>query len=255
LAEKAGISVEELVANKVAELGEVTDEETLAFYEENKGRLGTAEYDALKDQIRDFLTSQREGAARSQLKAGGDVVVFLEPPRVEVAPEGPSKGADDAPITIVEFSDFQCPYCKRVIPTLQEVMERYPDQVRLVFRNFPLGNHSRAKPAATAALCADRQDKFWAYHDRLFENARELSDEDLKRYATELELDIAAFEACLSDEAIAKQIEADFADGRAAGVTGTPAFFVNGVLLSGAKPSAAFFRTIDAELARLNKGG
>lgn len=254
LAADAGVSVEQLLADKIAALGDVTDAETLEFYEENKERLGTAEYDTLQKQIRDFLGSQREATARSDLETGGNLVVFLEPPRIDVAPIGPSKGPADAPITIVEFSDFQCPYCRRVIPTLQEIVDKYQEQVRIVFRNFPLGNHSRAKPAAVAALCADRQDQFWAYHDRLFENSRALSDEDLTRYATELELDVPAFESCLADEAITTQVDTDFSDGRSAGVTGTPAFFVNGILLSGAKPTADFIRTIDAELARLKEG-
>ena len=254
LATEAGVSVDRLIADKVASRGPVTDEETLEFFEENKSRLGNGDYETVEDQVRQFLTTQRDAQARSDLEGNASVVVHLQPPRVEVAADGPARGPADAPVTIIEFSDFQCPYCRRVIPTLEQIEERYPEQVRIVYRNFPLGNHSRAKPAAEAALCANEQDQFWAYHDKLFENTRALSDDDLKRYASELELDVAAFETCIGESRFVDQVDADFRDGRAAGVTGTPAFFVNGVMLSGARPASDFFRTIDAELERLKDG-
>ncbi|MBW2269058.1 MAG: thioredoxin domain-containing protein [Deltaproteobacteria bacterium] len=253
-ASQAGVSPERLIADKVASLGAVTDAETLEFFEANKSRVGSGEFEGLEEQIREFLTTQREAQARSEIEKEANVVVHLEPPRITVAADGPTRGPADAPITIVEFSDFQCPYCRRVIPTLQQIEERYPEQIRIVFRNFPLANHSRAKPAAEAALCAHEQDQFWAYHDKLFENSRALSGDDFKRYAGDLDLDVAAFEACLDESRFTAQVETDLRDARDAGVTGTPAFFVNGVMLSGAKPASDFFRTIDAELERLKEG-
>jgi len=123
--------------------------------------------------------------------------------------------------------------------------------VRVVYRNMTLGSHQRAKPAAEAALCADEQGKFWAYHDVLFENTRELDDEDLKKYAEEVGLDMAKFDECYGEGRFAEQVAKDTSEARAAGVSGTPAFFVNGVMLSGAKPPQDFFRLIDAELSRL----
>lgn len=249
----AGKSIDRLIADKIAELGPVTEAEIAQFYDANKSRLGTAAMADVAPQIKEFLEAQRSSMARDALQQESNVVIHIEAPRVEVAADGPSKGPEDAPITIVEFSDFQCPYCRRVIPTLDAVMERYPGQVRVVYRNFPLSNHRRAKPAAEAALCAGEQDKFWPYHDLLFENARALADEDFKRYATELELDMAAFDSCVADDRNEKQVDVDFREGRDAGVTGTPAFFVNGLLLSGAKPASDFFRIIDQELER--KGG
>jgi protein-disulfide isomerase len=170
-----------------------------------------------------------------------------------VPADGPSRGPEDAPITIVEFSDFQCPFCRRVLPTLEQVMEKYPGQVRVVYRNLPLRSHKRARPAAEAALCANDQGQFWPYHDMLFENTRQLSDEDLLRYAGEVGLDSDQFQACYDEQRFAQQVSDDMAAARAAGANGTPAFFVNGVLLSGAKPPADFFRVIDAELERLGK--
>ena len=126
--------------------------------------------------------------------------------------------------------------------------------MRVVYRNMPLRNHQRARPAAEAALCANEQGKFWAYHDRLFENTRKLGDEDLLRYAEELELDAAAFSKCYEEKRFAHQVETDMEDGARAGVSGTPAFFVNGIMVSGAKPAEDFFRIIDAELERLDAG-
>ncbi len=254
-AKNRGVAVQTLLEGEVAALGPVTDAEVSTWYAENEDRLGKVELDdEVKDQIRSFLSQQRESEARKALVESAELIVHLQPPRIQVSAEGPSKGPADAPVTIVEFSDFQCPYCSRVLSTLAQVMERYPEGVRIVYRNFPLRSHQRAGPAAEASLCADEQGKFWSYHDKLFANARALSDEQLKGYAEELELDVPAFEQCYDERRFAEQVETDVREGHAAGVTGTPAFFVNGVLLSGARPSADFYRAIDAELERLKEG-
>lgn len=253
-ASKRGISPDQLIEQEVAALGPVSDEEVQAFFDEHQRQLGGATLDQVGPRIRDFLGQRREADARAALREKAVVVVHLEPPRVDVAADGPSRGPDDAPITIVEFSDFQCPFCRRAVPTLQEVMKKYPGQVRVVYRNLPLGSHSRARPAAEAALCADEQGQFWAYHDLLFENQRQLEDEDLARYAGEVGLDAEKFKLCYDEKRFADRLNADMDAARAAGVSGTPAFFVNGVMLSGAKPAADFYRVIDAELARLGSG-
>ena len=254
-AKRRGVDIEQLLEDEVATLGPVTDAQVSTWYAENEERLGELELnDAVKDQIRSFLAQGQESEARESLIEGAELVVHLEPPRIQVSAEGPSKGPVDATVTIVEFSDFQCPYCSRVLSTLAQVMERYPEGVRIVYRNFPLRSHQRAGPAAEASLCADEQGKFWSYHDKLFANARALSDEQLKGYAEELELDVPAFEQCYDERRFAKQVEIDVREGREAGVTGTPAFFVNGIMLSGARPATDFYRVIDAELERLKDG-
>jgi protein-disulfide isomerase len=185
-----------------------------------------------------------------RLREAAKVEILIEPPRVQIAANGPSRGPEAAKVTIVEFSDFQCPFCKRVTPTLEAIAERYPNDVRIVYRNFPLRNHTRATPAAEAALCAEEQGKFWPYHDLLFANPRALEDSHFSSYAEQLELDKEAFEACYQEGRFRDQVARDLAEGRAAGVTGTPAFFVNGMMLSGAQPKEAFFELIDAELAQ-----
>jgi protein-disulfide isomerase len=250
VAESRGTTPEALIAAELEAMGPVSEEEAQAFYNESEARRGQATFEEVKGQILDFLASRREADAVDRLSQAASVEILLEPPRIEVAAIGPSRGADGAKVTIVEFSDFQCPYCQRVIPTLEAIEERYPNDVRIVYRNFPLGNHSRATPAAEAALCADDQGKFWPYHDVLFENARALEDEQLVSYAEQVGLDKAAFEACIDEGRFSDQVARDIEEGRAAGVTGTPAFFVNGVMLSGARPKEAFFELIDTELAR-----
>jgi len=128
------------------------------------------------------------------------------------------------------------------------VLSAYGDRIRFVYRNFPLGNHPNARPAAEAAQCANEQGKFWPYHDRLFGDQRRLSEDELKRTAADLGLDAPRFNACVDSHKYKDVVDADIRDGEEAGVTGTPAFFVNGRLLSGAQPYEAFKRVIDEEL-------
>ncbi len=161
----------------------------------------------------------------------------------------PVHGAKDAVVTIFEVSDFQCPFCGRVGPTLKKLQEEYPNDVRVVWANQPLPFHDRAKPAATAAAAAHRQGKFWEFHDKLFANQRDLTDDNFQKWAKELGLDVAKFNADLKDEAIAKQIDRDIAIANALGARGTPAFFINGKLLSGAQPYENFKKEVDEAIA------
>lgn len=172
-----------------------------------------------------------------------------EPSRVSVsADDDPSWGPADAPVTIVEFSDFQCPYCARVAPTIKQIKETYGDSVRIVYRDYPLPMHENAQKAAEAAECADDQGTFWEYHDMLFANQGALDAASLKRYAGELELNTAEFDSCLDSGKHADEVRKDMAEGSSYGVSGTPAFFVNGILVSGAQPFSAFQQIIDSEL-------
>ena len=145
------------------------------------------------------------------------------------APRGP-----DAPVTIVEFSDFQCPYCQRLAPTMDQVKSNYGDKVRLVFRQFPLPFHDDAQKAAEASLCAEDEGKFWQMHDAMFEDIRALGVAELKKTAGELELNQESFDECLDSGKYAAQVAQDTREGRAAGVSGTPAMFINGRFVSGA---------------------
>ena len=162
----------------------------------------------------------------------------------------PIKGAKDALVTIVQFSDFQCPFCSRVEPTIDQVMKEYAGKVRVAWRNLPLPFHNNAKPAAIAAMAANQQGKFWQMHDILFKNQSALSADDLAKYAQEIGLNMGKFKAALEDKKIAADIEADSAMGGKIGARGTPAFFINGHFLSGAQPFERFKATIDEELKK-----
>ncbi len=160
----------------------------------------------------------------------------------------PMIGAEKPLVTIIEVSDFQCPYCARVQPTLRRVLAHYPNEVRLVWANNPLSFHSRAMPAARAALAAHRQGLFWEMHDALFANPRSLTDDNLRLWAIEIGLDLAKFDNDLRDPQLAEQITREQRAAVALGARGTPAFFINGKLLVGARPFSAFQQAIDAAL-------
>ena len=157
-------------------------------------------------------------------------------------------------ITIVEFSEFQCPFCARVLPATREVMTRYKGKVKWVVRDFPLSFHNRAKPAAVAARCALKQGKYWQMYSALFENQNALSDQDFIAYAERIKLDKAKWQACVDKPAAELAfIDQNMQSGIKAGVTGTPAFFINGRRLSGAVPFDRFKQVIDEELAKKQK--
>ena len=170
--------------------------------------------------------------------------------RVDVSIEGaPVRGAANAPITIVTFSDFECPYCGRVLPSVEQVMKEYEGKVKLAFRHNPLDFHENAMPAAKAAIAAQRQGKFWEMHDKLFANQKALTPANFKKFAQELKLDMKKFEADMKDPKAEEMIKADMAFARGNDAGGTPSFFINGVLLVGAQPFPRFKEVIDALLA------
>ena len=158
-----------------------------------------------------------------------------------------------APITIVEISEFQCPFCAKVTPTLKQVKEVYKDRVQVVWKHLPLTNiHHNAMGAAIASEAAQNQGKFWSYHDKLFANQAKLSTDDLKQYARDVGLDMGKFEADLNNPAIKQRVTDDVAEINRLGISGTPGFFVNGRFISGAQPFDGFAKVINAELQRLN---
>jgi protein-disulfide isomerase len=164
----------------------------------------------------------------------------------------PFKGAADAPVTIVLFTDFQCPYCARIVPVLNDVLEKNKGKAKLVFKNFPLNMHQFARKAAAAALAAGKQGKFWEYHDRLFQNYNRLNDQVVQEQAQHLGLDMQKFEKDMNDPQIAQTIDQDVQDGKKAEVRGTPAIYVNGVLLQNTNPEG-FQAAIDKELEKKGK--
>ncbi len=251
-----GVDVQQLIATEVAaKAGSVTDEEVNAFFEANKARLPSRP--DIKDQIRQYLLNQKTQARGqayvAELRSRAKVDVNLPTPPVRRATldidGAPIRGDRNAPVTIVEFTDFHCPFCKRVQPTLLQILEKYPGKVRLVFKDLPLDSlHPQARKVSEAASCANDQNRFWEFHDRIFEGAPDASPEHLRRLATDAGLDVAAFEQCLQSGKHQARIQAGVELGSSLGITGTPAFFINGRPLSGAQPFEAFVKIIDEEL-------
>lgn len=261
-AAKRGVSVQQFIQDEIlAKVPAATPEQVKAFYEANKNRIQQP-LEKVAERITAYLQQQgqeqRRQALLKELRPHYPVTVALRAPRIEVASDGePALGTDGAPVTIVEFSDFQCPYCRQVQPTLKRLMAEYEGKVKLVFRDFPLRTiHPQAQKAAEAAQCAAEQHKFWPYHDKLFA-ATSLHMDDLKKYAHELELHVEQFTACLDSNKHASGIEADMQAGQNAGVNATPTFFVNGYVLSGAASYERFKEVVEtaleqAESARTN---
>ena len=164
------------------------------------------------------------------------------------AADHPQRGGDNAAVTIVEYSDYQCPYCRAVESSLRRVLKKYGDQVRLVYMDFPLGFHQHAMEAAIAARCADEQGQFWSYHDALIENPSGLSTVALKTTAAQLGLDPVSFDACLDGRKYESAVVADRTQGERIGAHGTPYFIVGSHPMSGAQPDSAFESAIDYQL-------
>ncbi len=257
-AKAAGATVEAFVKQDAAKRATpVTDQEVAQFFEANRDRAQGRTLEQLGPQIRDFLVSQRALQARAQLveelKAkGAGIKVMLDPPRYTVATSAadPVRGVASAPVTIIEFSDYQCPFCGRVNPTLEQVRKAYGDKVKIIFKDFPLPNHPQAPKAAEAAHCAGEQGKYWELHDHMFANQRALNVPDLKQYAATLGLDAAKFNQCLDSGKHAGLVAAGTAQGERMGVNSTPTLYVNGRPLIGAQPFEAFKQIIDEELSR-----
>lgn len=192
-----------------------------------------------------FRSRQEEARKQQESRAQQDVEdQFKNPVKIDIG-SSPVKGPADAKVTIIEFSDFQCPYCKRGADTMAEVMKAYPKDVKVAFKNLPLPFHKDARPAAQAALAAGKQGKFWEMHDALFENQRSLSKEFYLAKAKELGLNVDQFTKDMESDEIKKQIDADSELGAKNGIQGTPGFFVNGVAVRGAYPFDHFKGIID----------
>jgi protein-disulfide isomerase len=237
----------------------VGDADVQRFYDDNKKSFGDRPFDDMKAQIREHLERRAAPeAARAyveQLRQAASVEILLERTRTQVAATGPSRGPADAPITLIEFSDYQCPFCRRAEPTVKQVLQQYEGKIRFVFRHFPLDRiHPQARGASEAAACAAEQGKFWEYHEALFAPDAQLDRPGLDAAAVKTGLDPAAFEACVDARKTQALVETDLREGEEAGVSGTPAFFINGIPLRGALPLEEFKKVIDEELAAKAKG-
>jgi protein-disulfide isomerase len=256
-AARRGMSETQLLDLEVAQkTGSVTDAEVEVFYQANESRLPTKEAD-LRERIREHLRNQKAAARRvaftGELRAAAQVNVLLTPPaiyRAKIDVDGaPFKGTADAPVVIVKFEDFHCPFCKEAQATMAQLLARYPDRIKIVHKDFPIDElHPGARAAHTAARCASEQGTFWPYHDALYAHAPKTAAKELESYAKDVGLDAMRLEQCVSAGKYSGAVGKDIDDGKQAGVTGTPAFFINGRLVAGAQPVENFVKIIDEEL-------
>jgi protein-disulfide isomerase len=254
-AKKQNMSVDAYLDKEVnSKVQDPTEQEIKALYEARKARIGR-KFDEVKGQLAEYLQRTRMARARNELimklRKAADVKIDLQPPRVEIDLTGiPIMGDKDAEIVIVEFSDYQCPFCKRVRPTIWRLMEEYKGKIAYAFVDFPLSFHKEAQKAHEAGHCAADQDKYYEYNKILFEHQRGLKVKDLKKYASELKLNQKKFDKCLDSGKYKDKVAKSVQKGVNAGVSGTPAFFINGIMLSGAQPYESFVEVIEAETKR-----
>ena len=253
-AEKQGVPKDELLKKAVYDKIRIEDKEIEKFYNEKKAQLGNKSLEEAKSNVRGFLFQQQYqklyGELIKGLKKRSDVQILIKAPKLEV-PEGdsPSIGPKDALVHIVEFTDYQCPFCGRVRSTVNQVLEEYKGKVRYVLRDFPLSFHKDSMKAHESALCAGEQNKYWDMNKKLFANQKDIQVEDLKKYAQELKLNMSKFNECLESGKFTALVQKNQSDGEKLGVTGTPAFFINGRMISGARPFESFKEIIDDELS------
>ncbi|HXU09643.1 MAG TPA: thioredoxin domain-containing protein [Blastocatellia bacterium] len=250
------ITVEQLKQQLIPEKVEIKQSRIDQVYAENGRSLGDMNEEEAKQRIavdlesNEKIESYRTALADLRRKARIEMLlVEPRPPVVTINDSGPSRGGKNAPVVIVEFSDFQCPYCKQATSTLKQLLQSYGESVRLVFKHTPLPIHADAFKAAQAAVCADKQGKFWEYHDRLF-NSNVLSTDALRKEAAELGLEMTEFNACLDSEASRAAVLKDMKEARQADVQGTPTFVINGRVIRGAKGPAEFKQLIDEALRK-----
>jgi protein-disulfide isomerase len=236
----------------------VTEADARKYYDAHKSSIdaqtNNRPFDQIKVPLMNALQRRQDGEEREalldKLRDENNVKVLLAAPRTAIASAGhPWTGGKDATVTIVEFSDFQCPYCRAAEPTVKAVRDKYGDKVKFVYMDFPLGMHQHAMDAANAAQCASDQNKFWQYHDALFADQSKLDVANLKATAAKAGLDTKQFDTCFDSKTKVPGIQAEQAEGSAAGVSATPTFFVNGREIEGAESLPVFQNTIDDELA------
>ncbi len=261
-AKKAGMTPDQFVQHEIdaSGSGKVTEADARKYYDKHKTQIQaetSRPFDQIKGQLIAALQKQQDVERREQLmaklKAQEPVKILLVQPRVKVESSGnPSAGGKDAPVTIVEFSDFQCPFCRAAETAVKTVKDKYGDKIRLVYLDFPLGMHAHAMDAARAGRCAGEQGKFWELHDAMFADQSKLAPADLKADAKRLGLDTKAFDTCFDANKYDASIHKNMSQGQALGVTATPTFFVNGRQILGAQPAEQFEQIIDEELAQQN---
>lgn len=262
VAEERNMTIEELADLEVAQkIATVTDADIQEFWDANQHRVGDRTLDELRDQIGKTLVDQRMQARYAEfldeLMVAHPVEFNMDYPRADVKPQpdAQTRGPHDAPVKIIEFGDYECPYCRRVHPVVERVLAEYGDQIHYTFQDYPLSIHPRAIPAATAARCAAEQDRYWDFHEHLMVIQGDLSFDNLKARAVEVGLDPAAFDQCFDSRRHEDGVREAAEIGRMLGIQSTPTILINGRLLVGVKSFEAFKEILDEELGVEPQGG
>jgi len=257
-AKKANISLDDYIAKNITK-GEIkiSDKEFQKFVADKK--IPESQINPqIKERINAFLQTQKRQemiqAYVAKLTKSSPVEVYFSKPKMNIQVEigqAPVTGKADAPVTIIEYSDFQCPFCSRAAETVNEIKKKYGSKVQIAFKHFPLPMHREARPASEASMCINEQnaDKFWKYHDLLFKNQDKLDDASLEKYAKDVGANVDKFKECFASKRFKDLVQSDLDAGEKLGVRSTPTFFINGQLVSGALPIDAFSEIIDEELA------
>ena len=253
-AKKRGVGIDALRQDVLKNIQPVNEEELNRFYEMAKQRNANVTKEEIGNYLQQRQQMLEERKFIESLKTKSKIEKFiskLEPemPRISVSVgNSPFKGPENAKITIVEFTDFECPFCSRAHETIEQVLKEYEGKIKFVRKDFPLAFHKNAMNAHLAANCAQDQKKYWEYTEKLWTNKDKLEVDNLKAYANELGFNTQEFNTCLDSQKYKSKIETDINEGQKYGVRGTPAFFINGKMLSGARPYGDFKEIIDKEL-------
>ncbi len=252
------VTVEKLMQDVATKTTPVTDEEAKRYYDANQRRYGGKSFEEAKPVVIGQLTMRNRSKAYDTyletLRQKAGVQVLWERPRVTVSTDDdPSKGPKNAPVTIIEFTEYQCPFCRKARPVVNQILATYGDKVHYVLRDFPLNFHKQAKDAANAAQCAGEQGKYWEFSDKLWDKQGNHTQEVFAEIADDIGLDEDKFATCATSKKYYAEIQKDASAGAEAGVSGTPAYFINGVFVSGAQPFENFKQIIDAELKAKKK--
>jgi len=250
-AAKKHLTVDQLLEQEVyKQVKDPTEDQLQVYYE---GLDTQQPYEAIRVQVLEHIRELRRTKARAAyveaLRKQADISVLLMPPTANIdLANSYIRGPRDAEIVLVEFADYECPYCEKVTPGLQQLRKEYGDKVAIAFKDLPLPMHHRAEKAAEAARCAGAQGKFWEYHDVLF-SSKALDIPDLKKHARALNLDGDRFDKCLDNGDMTELVKKDLEEGKSLGLSGTPSFFINGHFFSGAVDYAALKQMVDQQLA------
>jgi protein-disulfide isomerase len=249
-AKSENLTVDQLIDRDIkSQVKDPTEDQMKVYYE---GLETDQPYESVRgkilDKIRDVRTQKARAAYLKELRAQSTVYIALAPPHANVdAQNAQMLGSQKAPVQLVEFADYECPYCQRVAPDVLKLQADLGDKIAFTFKDFPLQNHSRAEKAAEAAQCASKQGKFWEFHDELF-HSKELDVDQLKAQAEALHLNSAEFAKCLDSGEEASVVDRERKEGVRLGISGTPSFFINGHYLSGALDYAALRQIVEQQL-------